>query len=116
MQTTDALPATWTRICEASEVTPGYPKRVELARLPPLAIFNLDGEFFVTDDTCTHGEASLCDGYVDGEKIECPWHGGIFCIRTGDALEFPVVEPIAVYKVKVFDGAVHIEAGVCGTE
>jgi nitrite reductase/ring-hydroxylating ferredoxin subunit len=68
----------------------------------------VDGELFISDDTCSHGEASLSEGTVDGAEIECPWHSGKFCLRTGAALNFPAVTPIRVYPATVRDGAVFI--------
>ena len=50
-----------------------------------IAIYNLDGAFYATDDICTHAYASLADGYIEGELIECPLHGGCFDIKTGKA-------------------------------
>jgi biphenyl 2,3-dioxygenase ferredoxin component len=50
-----------------------------------VAVLNLDGEFFVTDDACTHGPGSLDEGYVDGDVVECNFHGGQFNIRTGES-------------------------------
>jgi nitrite reductase/ring-hydroxylating ferredoxin subunit len=72
--------------------------------------FQLDSGFYVTDDTCTHGEASLSDGFVEGDEIECPWHSGKFCIKDGKATAFPAIEPIRVYRTRVVDGRVCIEA------
>lgn len=108
--TSDAQPASgaWIALCPASEVEPDYGKRVEPDGLPPLAIFLLEGEFFVTADTCSHGDASLCDGFVDGCEIECPWHAGKFDIRTGKATAFPAVEPIKIYRPSVRDGVLGI--------
>lgn len=108
MESQNTSATSWTRLCKASEAASDS-RRIEIDGLPPLAVFNIDGEFFVTDDTCTHGEASLADGYVDGDRVECPWHAGRFCIRTGAALEFPAVTPLKVYKVKVEDGALYID-------
>ena len=54
-----------------------------------IAIFNLQGNFFATDDICTHAYASLADGYVEGERVECPLHGGCFDIKTGKAVTAP---------------------------
>ena len=48
-------------ICKTTEVGPGSVKRIEVDGLPPLAVYNLGGRFYVTDDTCTHGKASLAD-------------------------------------------------------
>ena len=66
-----------------------------------IAIYNLDGAFYATDDICTHAYASLADGYVEGELIECPLHGGCFDIKTGKAMTAPVTEDLKVYEVKI---------------
>jgi ethylbenzene dioxygenase ferredoxin subunit len=89
------------RLCESTVVADGEALRVEIDGMPPVAVYNVDGEFFVTDDTCTHGNASLSDGFLEGTEIECPWHSGKFCIRTGRALGFPAVQSIRVYPVTI---------------
>ena len=99
---------TWLALCATADVEIGAPKRIETSGLPPLAVFQLDDGFYVTNDTCTHGEASLCDGFVDGGEVECPWHSGKFCIKDGSALTFPAIEPIKVYRTRVVDGQVYI--------
>ncbi|MDR8731458.1 MULTISPECIES: non-heme iron oxygenase ferredoxin subunit [Burkholderia] len=104
------LTTTWTRICDVKDVAAGECLRVEVDGFPPLVIFNLEGEFFVTADTCTHGDASLSEGFVDGDEIECPWHAGRFCIRTGEATGFPAVEALKVYAVTVSDDAVMLRS------
>ena len=106
----DSHPFPWRPLCAAADVEVGTPLRVEVEGLPPLAVFHLDDGFYVTDDTCTHGEASLCDGFVEGDEIECPWHSGKFCVKDGEATAFPATLPIKVYKTRVVDGRVCIEA------
>jgi nitrite reductase/ring-hydroxylating ferredoxin subunit len=66
-----------------------------------IAIYNLNGEIYATDDICTHAYASLADGYMEGELIECPLHGGCFDIKTGKAMTAPVTEDLKVYEVKI---------------
>jgi len=95
-------------ICKATEVGPGSVKRVEVDGLPPLAVYNLAGRFYVTDDTCTHGKASLAEGTIEGTAIECPWHGGRFDIATGHPTCLPAIEPIATYSVRVVGDEVCI--------
>jgi nitrite reductase/ring-hydroxylating ferredoxin subunit len=90
-----------TKVCETTAVGDGEVLRVEVEGFPLLAVYNTEGEFFVSDDTCSHGSASLAEGFLEGTEIECPWHSGTFCIRTGRALTFPAVEPIRVYPVTV---------------
>jgi nitrite reductase/ring-hydroxylating ferredoxin subunit len=96
-------------LCRTDAVEDGEALRVEVDGRPPLAVYFVDGEYFVSDDTCSHGEASLSEGSVEGAQIECPWHSGKFCLRTGEALNFPAVTPIRVYPVIVRDGAIFIQ-------
>ena len=97
------------RLCRIDALEEGEPLRVEIEGRPPLAVYRVDGEYFVSDDTCSHGEASLSEGTLDGPEIECPWHSGKFCLRTGVALNFPAVTPIRVYPAIVKDGEIFIQ-------
>ncbi len=66
-----------------------------------LALFNCDGTYYAVDDTCTHAEASLSEGFLQGCEIECPLHGGRFDVRTGKATWSPAFVPVATYAVRV---------------
>jgi nitrite reductase/ring-hydroxylating ferredoxin subunit len=96
-------------LCAAAEVAPGGALRVEAAGLV-LAVFNVDGAFFVTDDQCTHGPGSLSEGFIDGEVIECNFHNGQFNVRTGEVVSPPCMVPVKTYKATVENGRVVIEA------
>jgi nitrite reductase/ring-hydroxylating ferredoxin subunit len=98
-----------TPLCAAVDVPADAGLRVDLPDRPPLAVFRLDDAFHVIDDTCTHGDASLCDGYVENGGVECPLHSGRFCIKTGEVLEGPVFMPVKVYRSSVIDGQVCVE-------
>jgi len=95
-------------LCSAADVAFGTALKVETAGLS-LAVFNLDGEFFVTDDNCTHGPGSLSEGFIDGEVIECNFHNGQFNIKTGEVVAPPCMVPIRTYKTLVQNGRVVIE-------
>lgn len=95
-------------LCDASDVQPGTARRIVVGRFV-LAAFNLGGEFYVTDDTCTHGFASLSAGIIDGDIIECPWHGGTFDIRSGAPVDHPCTVPLNSYRTVVKDGVVWID-------
>lgn len=97
------------RVCRVGEVEPGSVARFEVEGCPALAVFNLDGRFYVTDDRCTHAEASLSEGWVEGDVVECPFHGGSFHIPTGEPRSRPVKAPLRTYAVKVEGGEVLIE-------
>ncbi len=94
------------RVCKKSEVAPGEVKRIEN---PAIAVFNVEGTLFAISDTCTHAEASLSEGRVDGETVECPLHGACFDLRTGEALTPPAVEPAQTFPVIVREDEIYVE-------
>ena len=96
------------KICLVGEISSGEARQVELEDRPPLAVYNLDDDYFVTDDTCTHGEASLAEGDIEGDEIVCPFHLGKFDIKTGEVTASPCSEPIKTYNVVVRGGAVYV--------
>ena len=95
-------------LCKADQVAPGSALRVEAAGLT-VAVFNLEGTFYVTDDSCTHGPGSLSEGYIDGDVIECNFHNGQFDIKTGEVVSPPCMIPVKTYRTKVEGGTVVIE-------
>lgn len=66
-----------------------------------IALFNLDGSYYAIDDTCSHADASLSEGEIDGHCVLCPRHGARFDIRTGQALSLPAWAPVDTYEVRV---------------
>ncbi|SAL68657.1 Rieske (2Fe-2S) domain-containing protein [Caballeronia udeis] len=96
------------QLCRAEDVRRAGSLRVEPAGVAPLAVFHADDSFFVTEDACSHGDASLSEGMVSDGQVECPWHSGAFCLRTGEPTAFPAVLPIRVYPVSVKDGFICI--------
>ena len=95
-------------LCRPAEVEPGHAIRIEKGELT-LAVFNLEGEYFVTDDACTHGPGSLSEGCIEGEVVECDFHNGAFNIRTGEVVTPPCMIPIKTYRTVDADGFVAIE-------
>jgi 3-phenylpropionate/trans-cinnamate dioxygenase ferredoxin subunit len=101
--------ATWVEVGRVGDVPPGHAARVEIDGVP-VAIFNVDGELFCLDDTCSHAEASLSDGDLDLSRcaIECPLHGSAFDLRTGDPLCLPAVEPVRAHHIEAEDGVIRV--------
>lgn len=96
-------------LCPADEVWEGAIRQVVLADGRKLALFNLEGDIRATDDTCTHGAASLSeDGSVEGGQVECSWHNGRFDIRTGAACAMPCTDDLRTWPLQVIDGQVFL--------
>jgi nitrite reductase/ring-hydroxylating ferredoxin subunit len=95
-------------LCNTADVAPGTALKVETEGLV-LAVFNLEGTFYVMDDACTHGPGSLSEGYIDGDVIECNFHQGQFDIRTGEVVAPPCMIPMKTYKTSVEGDKVVIE-------
>ena len=76
-----------------------------------IAIYNIDGQFYATDNVCTHAFALLSEGYLDGDKIECPLHAGKFEVTTGKGMGPPITCDIKTYPVRVSHEGVLIDMG-----
>src|SRR5438034_11742739 len=95
-------------LCKVEDVGTGEARRVEADGLT-LAVYNLQGEFYVTDDHCTHGPGSQSEGLIDGDLVKCNFHQGVFNIRTGEVVQPPCMVPVKTYKTIVDGGLVYIE-------
>jgi len=95
------------RVCHIDDVAAGSSLKVEQDGLI-LAIFNVGGEFYATDNACTHGPGELSEGDLYGDVIECNFHGGQFNVRTGEVVGPPCLIPVKTYKVTVEDGQVFV--------
>jgi nitrite reductase/ring-hydroxylating ferredoxin subunit len=88
------------RVCRTSELAPGDIMRVPVS--PPVAVYNVDGEFYATSDLCTHDKSSLSEeGMIENGQVECGWHFARFCIKTGEVTAPPANRPLATYAVRV---------------
>lgn len=97
----------WIEVAQAADVPHDGALRVEIDD-GPVALWNVDGEFYATADTCTHEEASLSEGDLWGDVIECPLHGAQFDVRTGKVLSLPAVFALTTYPVKLENGTLYL--------
>ncbi len=89
------------------EIPEGGAKVVEVGGRK-IAVFHVGGKFYAIDDTCSHEEASLAAGEIDGTEVACPRHGARFDITTGRNLTLPAVLPVQSYEVVVEDDTVYV--------
>ncbi|MGA4847607.1 bifunctional 3-phenylpropionate/cinnamic acid dioxygenase ferredoxin subunit [Streptomyces sp. G5(2025)] len=99
-------------VCRLEDLPAG--ESVRLDTTPPVAVFNADGELFAIDDTCSHQDASLSEGWLEGCLVECPLHAASFDLRTGLPTCLPARRPVRTHQVYVDGGVVHVRLATAG--
>lgn len=99
----------WLDAGRIEDLPPGQALRLEGGEVA-VAVFNVGGTLHCIDDTCTHERASLSDGDLDIDRcaVECPLHGSVFDLVSGEAVTLPAVEPVRVHQVEVADGMIRV--------
>ena len=100
------------RICSVDELTPNEAVRVEIDGVAIALVMDSAGNCHAIGDTCTHGDISLAEGFVEDETLECWAHGSKFSLKTGKPLTLPAFEPVPVYELTIVDGVVFIDPTV----
>jgi 3-phenylpropionate/trans-cinnamate dioxygenase ferredoxin component len=95
------------KVADAGEIPPGTIKLVNVGG-ERIGVANVGGSFHAFSDECTHDGGPLSEGELEGAIVTCPWHFSRFDIRTGEIVESPAEEVIAVYETKVDDGVVYV--------
>ena len=94
------MAGTFTAVAKTSDIPIGQLKPVMVEGKALLVCHTADG-FYAIDDTCTHDDGPLADGWLDGDAIECPRHGARFDVKTGKVLCLPAAVPIKSYPVQI---------------
>ena len=102
--------AGWVKIAGKASLPEGRGVLIE-AGTHRIALFRIGDEVHAIGDRCSHAEASLSEGDLYDEEIECPRHGASFDVRTGEALSLPATKPVPVYPTKTEDGDVYLLLG-----
>jgi nitrite reductase/ring-hydroxylating ferredoxin subunit len=96
------------RICAQGDIAPESVTAFDVGD-QRLAVFHIGGRFYVTDDECTHASASLAEGMLDGDIIECAVHMGAFHVPTGAVKSPPCQVRLRTYQVVLKDGDVFAD-------
>ncbi len=88
------------KVAEVSDLTPGKMKTVEVGD-EQILLANVNGTIHAVDDICSHAYAFLSEGDLGGEEVECPLHGSVFSVITGEALTPPANESLRVFEVRI---------------
>lgn len=100
------------RVCGLDELVENQASRFVVDGVPIAVVKDASGEVFAIGDTCTHGDISLAEGFVEDDTLECWAHGSKFSLRSGKPLTLPAYEPVPVYQVEVSGGDVLIDPAV----
>lgn len=100
------------KVCAVDELVIDQASRVVVGGVPIALVKDAAGDIHAIGDTCTHGEISLSEGFVEGETLECWAHGSQFSLVTGKPVNLPAYEPVPVFQVDVIDGDVFIDPTV----
>ena len=96
----------WVPVCTIAELLPGE-FRVVWDGDTAIAVYNIEGEYYAIEDTCTHDGGDLAGGALHGFEVECPRHGARFDLRDGSVTAPPAVVPIEVFPVRVESGTIY---------
>ena len=96
------------KVTSRDAIKPGNMQRYDIEGRQIL-VANIDGKFYATDDTCTHEDASLYLGCLQGEYIKCSLHGARFNMKTGQAMDYPAEHDLRTYPVKVEGSGVWVD-------
>lgn len=97
----------WVRIAHLEELPDGRGVRVD-ALGHRIAVFRLGDAVYALADRCSHAEASLAEGDVFEDEVECPRHGATFNLSSGAAVSLPATKPQQKYEVRIDDGEVFL--------
>lgn len=92
----------------AGDLAPGEIRLIQLDGVD-VAVYNVGGTFYATQNACTHEMGELSDGFLDGEVVTCPFHGAQFNVKTGAVVAEPATAPLKTYRVTVIDGVARVE-------
>jgi len=99
--------SSWVTVARRADLPAGQIKGVKVGK-QEIALYNLDGEFYATDNVCSHAYAQLSDGFIDHGQIVCPLHAGCFDIKTGKATEAPAEDDIRTFPVRLNGDEIQI--------
>jgi 3-phenylpropionate/trans-cinnamate dioxygenase ferredoxin subunit len=100
---------TATKVFPLSDLAPDAAKRVVVDDIAIAVVLDSSGTVHAIGDTCTHGDISLSEGFVEDDTLECWAHGSKFELATGKPLSLPAYEPVPVFAVEIIDGDVYID-------
>ena len=88
------------KVAEVGELPPGEMRMVEVGE-NQILLANVAGNIWACDNICTHAGAPLSEGELDEDRVECPLHGSVFNVTTGEVIDPPADESLRVFQVRI---------------
>jgi len=90
----------WVRVASVTDLPTGEVRQVALGDIP-VAIYNIGGKIFATEDRCPHDRAFMSEGYLEDDHIECPMHQALFHVPTGEVMRGPAKVDLRTFEATV---------------
>jgi 3-phenylpropionate/trans-cinnamate dioxygenase ferredoxin subunit len=97
------------KVCAVADLETNKAYRAVVEGVAICVVKDEDGKVHAIGDTCTHGDISLAEGFVEDGAVECWAHGSMFSLETGKPLSLPAYEPVPVFVVDLIDDEVYID-------
>lgn len=98
-------------VCKITDINDNEMKALPFGEDNKILLIKENGEFSAIGDKCSHYGAPLQTGALGNGVVRCPWHGACFNTKTGDIEDFPGLDSIPCYKVKVEkNGEIRVRA------
>lgn len=102
--------AEWSRVAGAEDCPPGTLTGVE-AGGERIVLVNVEGDLYALLDQCSHQDFPLSDGELEGEQLECIYHGARFDVCSGRAVQLPAIRPVKTFDVERRDDGIYVRTG-----
>lgn len=106
--------STGIRVAEVGDIEEGEALKVPAeatGHADAIAVFHDGGAYYALDDTCSHGQASLSEGWIEGGEVECPLHSARFCLKSGEPQCMPATVAARPHRVEVREGGIWLYPG-----
>ncbi len=75
----------------------------------PVLLVNVGGMISAVQGICSHEYFELDKGFLTAGTVTCALHLSRFDLGSGDPLDPPADEPLAVYPVAIEDGRIFVD-------
>jgi nitrite reductase/ring-hydroxylating ferredoxin subunit len=98
----------WVKVADLNDCQPGSLLAIEVKE-ESIVLANVDGDLYALQNRCSHQDFPLSDGELEGDQVECMYHGAKFDVCTGRATALPAIKPVETYAVEVRGKEIYIQ-------